>query len=87
MIGSFPKKRWYLYDDMSGNIVLKHPYRASMKVLCPHCDKAFVIENYRTECCNHHFKIRFGEICQVEPIGRHGKTEGRGWSSLRPYEK
>lgn len=87
MMNLFPEKKWYLYDNMSGDVVLKHPYRPGMKVLCPHCDKEFVIENYRAECCNHHFKIGFAEIRQMEPTGKHSKVKGRGWSSLRPHEK
>lgn len=86
MMNQFPEKKWYLYDNISSNVVLKHPYRTGMKVLCPYCKKLLVIENYRAACCDNQFKIGFGEIHQVEPIGKHNKVKDRGWQSLRPYK-
>jgi len=25
-------------------------------------------------------------VSQIEPIGEHKRTEGRGWASIRPYK-
>lgn len=86
MIGAFPENKWYLYDDMSGNIVLKHPYRPEMTVSCPHCNNFLMIDNYRDKCCGNEFKIGFGEIRQIKPVGQHKNVQGRGWQSLRLYE-
>ena len=86
MIGQYPEKKWYLYDTTSGNIILTHPYVNGMTVLCPHCNKPLIIENYTAECCGNQFKTSFGGIRQVKSIGSHNKMVGRGWQSLRPYE-
>jgi hypothetical protein len=86
MINEFPENRWYLYDNTSGGVILKHPYRPGIKVLCPYCNKPLVIDNYRATCCNNQFKTYFGEIHQIIPVGKHDKTKGRGWQSLRPFK-
>jgi hypothetical protein len=83
----FPEKRWYLYDDTNGNIRLKHPYWPKIKVKCPYCNKLLTVENYKAQCCGKIFKTGFWEIHQIEPIGKHNKTSGRGWDSLRPFIK
>jgi hypothetical protein len=82
----FPKAIWYLYDDTSGNTVLKHRYREGKSVPCPHCGEPLMVENYRASCCGHAFKTSFGEIRQREPVARHNRRSGRGWASLRPYQ-
>ncbi|MFA5866223.1 MAG: hypothetical protein WC975_16240 [Phycisphaerae bacterium] len=86
MHGDFPEKLWYFYDNTEGNIVLKHPYQKGMEVPCPYCGKLLAVENYRAQCCNQQFKTGFWEIRQIEPVGKHQKTQGRGWQSLRPYK-
>jgi hypothetical protein len=58
-----------------------------MEILCPYCNKPFIVENYIAECCGNQFKTGFGEIHQVKPVGNHRKAAGRGWQSLRPYKK
>jgi hypothetical protein len=79
MFNQFPEKRWYLYDDLGGNIVLKHPYWHNIEVKCPHCEKVLILENYRAQCCEKTFKTGFGAIRQVEPVGGIIKTaEGVG---------
>jgi len=83
MYNQFPDNGWFLYDDTSGNIRLKHRYRPDMQVNCPYCDKPFIIKSYRMQCCDNIFKTGFGEICQVKPVGTHNKVKGRGWQSLR----
>lgn len=83
----FPDRRWYLYDNTAGSTVLKHPYRAGDQVPCPHCGSPLAIENYRAACCGKTLKTSFGEIAQREPVGTHERSIGRGWSSLRPYDK
>jgi len=82
----FPDRCWYLYDNTSGRIVLKHPYREGDSVPCPHCDAILAIEDYRAACCGKTFKTGFGEIAQREPVGISQRSTGRGWGSLRPYE-
>ncbi len=77
---------WCLYDSLFGEILLKHPWRKGQEVPCPHCGKTLVIENYRAKCCDHEFKASFGEICQCEPVGKHNRKSGRGWTSIRPYK-
>ncbi len=84
-LNQFPEKKWYLYDNTTGSIVLKHPYSRGMEVLCPYCSKPLAVENYRAECCENQFKTGFGEIHQVQPVGKHSKMTGRGWQSLRPF--
>ena len=79
------KPAWWLYDTTTGNVVLKHPYHRGMKVRCPHCGLELTIKDYRAECCGRSFRTGFGEIAQREPVGKHTKTSGRGWSSLRPF--
>ncbi len=81
----FPKRMWYLYDNTSGNTILKHPYRANDSVPCPYCAEPLLVQNYRAQCCNQEFRTSFGEIAQREPIGQHLRRSGRGWSSLRPF--
>jgi len=85
-MSQFPEKKWYLYDNTSGSVILKHPYSKGMEVLCPYCNKLLVIENYRAECCENQFKTGFEEIHQVHPIAKHNKTTGCDWQSLRPFK-
>jgi hypothetical protein len=80
------KPAWWLYDNTIGNIVLKHPYYRGIKVRCPHCGLELTIKDYRAECCGRSFRISEGEIAQREPVGKHTKTSGRGWASLRPWQ-
>jgi hypothetical protein len=82
----FPERRWYLYDNTAGKIILKHPYARGAKVPCPHCGAVLKIENYRAACCGHEFRTSFGEIAQRHPVGDHTRTAGRGWQSLREYK-
>ena len=83
----FPQRIWYLYDNTSGKVILKHPYRRGMTVPCPYCGKSLVIANYRAACCGNEFHTSFGEIAQRQPVGDHNRTSGRGWGSLRPFEQ
>jgi hypothetical protein len=88
--GMFPseftaKPAWWLYDTTTGNVVLKHFYLQGMTVRCPHCGLELTIKDYKAECCGRTFRTGFGEIAQREPVGKHTKTSGRGWASLRPY--
>jgi len=76
---------WWLYDTTDGRVILKHPYRPGMQVLCPHCGHKLTIKDYRAECCGRTFRTGFGEIAQKAPVGKHTKTSGRGWSSIRPF--
>jgi hypothetical protein len=78
---------WCLYDNTSGRVILKHPWRKGLQVPCPHCGKPLTVENYKAACCNQEFGTGFGEIHQREPVGTHDRTSGRGWFSLRPYVK
>ena len=78
------KPIWCLYDDMAGNIILMHPWRPGISVLCPRCGTHLILERYRATCCGFEFKTGFGAIRQAIPIGTHDRTSGRGWSSLRP---
>ena len=83
---NFPTKpAWWLYDTTDGRVILKHPYHRGMKVPCPHCGHELTIKDYRAECCGRSFRTGFGAISQREPVGKHTKTSGRGWSSLRPF--
>ncbi len=79
------KPIWCLYDNMAGQVVLKHPWRRGLVVPCPNCGEPMTVENYKAECCGQLFKTAFNEIRQVEPVGTHDRTSGRGWASLRPY--
>jgi hypothetical protein len=81
------KPVWCLYDDMSGNTRLVHPYRLDLSVPCPHCGAPLRIADYRARCCGQEFKTGFGSVAQVAPVGRHARRSGRGWGSLRPYER
>ena len=88
--GMFPseftaKPAWWLYDNIAGNVVLKHFYLQGMKVRCPHCGLELTIKDYRAECCGRSFRTGFGEIAQKEPVGKHTRTSGCGWSSLRLF--
>ena len=76
---------WCLYDTTDGRILLKHPWRLGLPVSCPQCGGPLTVENYKAECCGRHFRIGFNEITQVEPVGTHSRTSGRGWASLRVY--
>lgn len=76
---------WCLYDNMAGQIILKHPFWSGLAVPCPHCSKTLRIDNYKAVCCGYTFRTGFGEIAQREPYGQHKKTDGRGWKSLRPF--
>jgi len=76
---------WCLYDNTSGHVVLKHPWRNGLVVDCPHCGEPLAVEDYGARCCSQYFKIGFGEIRQIEPVGTHDRTSGCGWASLRPY--
>ena len=95
----FPKEIWFnpvwcLYDDINGCIVLKHPFRAGLVVLCPHCGKPLHFEHYQTACCGHTFATSFGEIRQksrlaaiIEPLVGAGQvyvfTNRRSLNALR----
>ena len=86
----FPKEIWFnpvwcLYDNISGEIILKHPWRKGITVLCPHCGKELSVFEYKAQCCGQIFKIGNSEIRQVQPHGYHDKKYGRGWQSLRPF--
>ena len=83
----FPEKRWYLYDNVSGSTVLKHPYRSGSKVHCPHCGSLLKVRDYSASCCEEVFKTGHGEIHQQRPLETHHHIRGRGWQSLRPYDK
>ncbi len=76
---------WCLYDNLAGQVVLKHPWRDGLVVECPHCGEPLAVEGYIAHCCGQHFKTGFGEIRQIEPVGTHDRTSGRGWASLRAY--
>jgi hypothetical protein len=78
---------WCLYDDTSGNVVLKHPYKRGRPISCPHCGQTLQMENYMATCCGQEFKTSFGEIRQRAPLGAHQRHSGCGWASLRPYTK
>lgn len=78
---------WYLYDTTNGKTVLKHPSRGKLPIPCPHCGRKLEIVEYKASCCNYNFQISFGVVMQVEPVALHNKTSGRGWKSLRPFEK
>src|SRR6185369_9355903 len=60
---------WCLYDDTSGRVVLKHPWRKGMSVPCPHCGKPLAVETNKAACCSQEFRTSFGEIRQREPAG------------------
>jgi hypothetical protein len=77
--------KWCLYNNLSGNIILKHPWRKGINILCPHCGKTLIFENYKAQCCDHNFGISFGEVHQKEPVGKHNSNK-RGWASIRPYK-
>lgn len=86
----FPREIWYnpvwcLYDNTSGNIILKHPWRKGLDVLCPYCGKVLRVADYKAICCNQEFRISHHEISQIKPIGTHQRKTGRGWASIRPY--
>lgn len=78
---------WCLYANLSGQVVLKHPWRAGLVVACPHCGEPLAVEDYKADCCGRSFKTGFGEIRQIEPVGTHDHTSGRGWASLRAYRR
>jgi len=82
----FPADAWYLYDNTSGDVVLKHPYHPGESVPCPHCGQTLIVDNYRADCCNQEFKTGFGEIRQRQALGSHDRTSGRGWASLRLFK-
>ncbi len=77
---------WCLYDNLSGKIILKYPWRKGLTVPCPYCGKPLVFSQYKAICCGKDFRISFGEVSQRQPIGSHNRTKGRGWVSLRPYK-
>ena len=85
MLDPFPEVRWYLYDNLSGAVILKHPYRPGLKIRCPHCGEQLKVERYTASCCGEEFKTSFGEIHQRRAVGIHDRTSGRGWASLRPF--
>jgi hypothetical protein len=76
---------WCLYDNMAGQVVLKHPWRCGLDVSCPYCGTLLSVDNFAAACCGRQFKTGFNEIRQVEPVGTHDRKSGRGWASLRPY--
>lgn len=78
-------RAWWLYDATDGRVILKHPYYPGMHVPCPHCGHELAIKDYRAECCDQAFGTSFGGIAQKEPVGKHTRTSGCGWSSLRPF--
>jgi len=84
MIDSFSGDGWFTYVALDGRVLLKHRYRESLTILCPHCSKALEIREYRAQCCDQTFKISFGAITQHKPVGR-SEERPRGWKSLRPY--
>lgn len=78
---------WCLYDNLRGEVILKHPYWRGLHVPCPHCAKELHVDGYRAACCGFTFKTSFGEIHQCEPHGRHDKSSNRGGASIRPYRR
>ncbi len=76
---------WCLYDNLSNQTILKHPWRKGLEVPCPHCGKILNVIEYKAKCCNQEFKVGNGAISQKNPAGIHSKTAGRGWASLRPF--
>jgi hypothetical protein len=86
--GYFPNKTiWYLYNDTSGRVILKHSYTAGDKVFCPHCGNSLTVEGYAASCCDEKFRVSFGEIRQVSPQDYHEESFNRGWKSLRPFDQ
>ena len=71
----FPETRWYLYDNLSGAVILKHPYRLGLKIRCPHCGEQLKVERYTASCCGEEFKTRFGEIHQRRAVGEGDEPE------------
>ena len=82
----FPEQRWYLYDNISGFTILKHPYKRGRRIPCPHCGRLLKFDQHSASCCNEIFKVGFGEIRRKRPVGIHARVTGRGWDSLRPYD-
>ena len=83
---------WYLYADTNGNIRLIHRWRSDYEkgsIRCPHCNIPLFFRNYRGFCskCGNEFKTGFGRVYQKNPVGKHNKTKGRGWQSLRLWCK
>ncbi len=37
---------WCLYYNLSGQVVLKHPWRDGLVVECPHCGEPLAVEGY-----------------------------------------
>lgn len=88
----FPREIWFnpiwcLYDNMSGKIILKHPYHKGLNVPCPYCAKNLIFKDYKASCCNQEFKTGFNEVIQREPYGTHQRNSGRGWASIRPFKQ
>lgn len=79
------KPYWCLYDTMSGQTILKYPWREGQEVPCPHCGNRLLFKNYVANCCGEAFRSGSGEIHQKRPVATHTKRIGRGWTSLRPY--
>jgi hypothetical protein len=50
-MNQFPERKWYLYDNTSGAVILKHPYWPKIEAKCPYCEKLLKIENYKAQCC------------------------------------
>jgi len=42
--------KWCLYNNLSGDIILKHPWGNGIKIPCPHCGKILIFENYKAQC-------------------------------------
>ena len=86
MFGSFPLKKWYLYDTTDGRVILKHPFKKGMDIPCPYCGQNLNIVDFWAQCCDQLFTTGFWEVHQNNPFGHHSKKSGRGWQSLRPYK-
>lgn len=77
---------WFTYVATDGRVLLKHRYRGSLVVLCPHCDKPLEVAEYRAQCCGQEFRVSFGDITRKQPIGA-SKEFPRGWKSVKPWKR
>ncbi len=62
------KPYWCLYDTMSGQTILKYPWREGQEVPCPHCGNRLLFKNYVANCCGEAFRSGSGEIHQNAPL-------------------
>lgn len=79
---------WHEYYDTRGGIALIWPAKYPGPT-CPTCELMLIIRHYRAECCDETFRVTgFGSrvVRRVRPIGKHTKTSGRGWASVRPWD-